>query len=76
MTGAKTCARLYERRCTMAAWTMIALSAVTLGVAPSTTGCDQNPAVRCEQGDPVGDLGIDALRCNCTVTSEPGHRTW
>lgn len=60
----------------MAAWTMIALTAVTLGVAPSTTGCDQNPAVRCEQGDPVGDLGVDALRCNCTVTSKPGHRTW
>jgi hypothetical protein len=57
-------------------WTMIALAAVTLATAPTVTSCDQNSAVRCEQGNPVGDLGIDAFRCNCTVTAEPGHRSW
>lgn len=60
----------------MISWTMIALAAVTLGVGPSVTGCDRNPEARCEQEDPVGDLGIDALRCDCTVTAQPGNRSW
>jgi hypothetical protein len=60
----------------MALWTAIAVAGVTLAGAQTATSCDQGSTLLCEQGEPVGDLGIDALRCNCTVNAQPGRRSW
>jgi hypothetical protein len=55
---------------------VISLAAATLGLMPSAAGCGQDPEIVCEQGEPVGDLGIDGFGCDCTVSTDAGRRRW